>query len=86
MRAISRRFTALLCAETRWCVTSSKFNSQMGLPEVTHHRQIPLQGYKNFTVIIILWATFKFVRLYFPFVKIPQIFLGIRKTEILSWS
>jgi hypothetical protein len=45
----------------------------MGLSEVTH-RQIPLQGYKNFTIAIILWVTFKVGRLYFPFVTIPKFF------------
>jgi hypothetical protein len=38
MRAISHRCTALLCAETRWCLTRSTFNGQMGPSEVTYHR------------------------------------------------
>jgi len=84
--SISNRCIALLCAGTRWCLTSSKFNGQMGLSEVTHHRQIPLQGYKNFTIIVILWVAFKVVRLCCPFVTILQIFLDLRKAEILLWS
>jgi len=58
----------------------------MGFSEVTHHRQIPLQGYENFTIIIILWVTFKVGRLYCPFVTILKIFLDLRKAEILLCS
>lgn len=86
MRATSRRCTALLFAETRWCLTRSKLNGQMGLSEFTHHRQIPLQRYKNFKIIIILWVTFKVGLLYCPFVTILQIFLELRQAEILLWS
>jgi hypothetical protein len=58
----------------------------MGLSEVAHNRQIPLQGYKNFTIIIILWVTFKFGRPYFTFITILRVFLDLTKAEILLWS
>jgi hypothetical protein len=86
MHVISRRRTALFWAKTRRRLTRGKLNGQKGLSEVTHHRQIPLQGHKIFTVIIILWVIFKVGRLYFPFVKIPQIVLDLGKAEILLWS
>jgi hypothetical protein len=86
MRVISRGRTALLCAETRLYLRSSKLDGQIGLSEVTHYRQTPPQGYKSFTIIIILWVTFKVGHLYFLFITIPQIFLDLRKVEILLCS
>jgi hypothetical protein len=86
MRVISRGRTALLCAETGLYQTGSKLDGQIGLSEVTHYRQTPPQGYKSFTIVIILWLTFKVGHIYFLFVTIPQIFLDLRKAEILLCS
>jgi hypothetical protein len=80
MRVISRKRTALLCAEKRWYLTGSKLNGQMGLSEVIIVK-FRYKDIKTSPIIIILWVTFKVGRLYFPFVTIPQSFLDLRKAE-----
>ena len=67
--------TALNCVKPRRCLTHSMLNGQKGLSEVRRYRQIPLQRYKNFTVIITLWVTFKVGKLNFPFLQFHKFFL-----------